>query len=115
VEHIQEREWRDEIRSLIREVVRDEMRSFKHQCRFQISEEEARDLGGYIHMMTALGDGEVSKGIDVIRDNHRWLKLQRDRSDRLSLAILIFVATTIAGGALTALWLGLKQLAASKV
>lgn len=79
---------RAELRELIREVVSEEVKRYEHACHF----------------------GEGEEDIEVIRDNHRWLKLQRERSDKMSTAFMLALVTAITGGLLTAAWYGVRQL-----
>ena len=95
---------------IIRQAIREELAAHEHRCRFDMSDTDAREMGEYMRMLSLVGDGSIPKGIEVIRDNHRWLKTQRDRGDKLSAAAAAIVVTTAVGGILTAIWLGLKAL-----
>lgn len=78
---------RNELRLLIQDVVREEMKI------------AALERGGYL-----------SEYSEECIENHKWLKLQRERADRASTAFILALATAIAGGLATVLWLGVKQL-----
>jgi hypothetical protein len=103
-----------ELTTLIRAVVREELAKYNHECRFSVSDEDAKEFGHFIGMMIDVGDGRMGKGIEVIRENHKWLAAQRDRGNTLSTAIFVMLVTTLAGGLLTALWYGLKALIGAK-
>lgn len=72
-----------ELKALIRDVVRDELKSLNMESGVNSADRIA---------------------------NHKWLKLQRERADKASTAFVLAMATAIAGGLATALWVGLKQL-----
>lgn len=101
---------KSEFRNLIREILKEEIKLVKHSCRFNIPDEDGIKFGHYIGMLSDLGDGQMDKGIEVIRDNHKWLEKQRQRGDKLSMVIMITVVTSLVSGALLALGHGIKVL-----
>ena len=69
------------------------------------------ELQDYSHMdgmLRDLGDGDIAKGIELIRENQKWLTKQRQRGDRISSAILYFTIAGLVTGALYAFWEGIK-------
>lgn len=63
-----------------------------------------------IQMFSDLGEGDFGRGINVARDNLSWLIASRKKSEKLSIAVYIFAATTFIGAIFSALWYGLKVL-----
>lgn len=102
--------WQEEIVKLIRLVVREELNSYEHTCRFSVDDDDVKEFGHFMGMMQDVGEGRIGKGVDVIRENHKWMAKQRERSDKLSAAFFIVIVTTITGGMLAALWHGIKLL-----
>lgn len=96
----------DAIRSIIKEEV-----SSAHSCRFNfIDADEVSQAAHAVGVVKDLGDGELTRGIELIRDNHKWLNLQRQRSQKISMTILLLMVTAACSGLATAIWLGLKQM-----
>lgn len=106
---MQQQNWREELQLIIRKVVQDELKNYSHECRFAVTDKEAKELGHCIGMISDLGDGRIGGGVELIRDNHKWLKSQRDRGEKISTAFLFILISTTVGGMLTALWLGVKH------
>ena len=99
-----------EVREILRQVVREELANLEHPCRFNVTKEEAHELGHFTGMLKDLGDGRFAGGIEAMRENHKWMLAQRRRGQKLSTAFLIIVMTSAAGGLFAALWLGIKAL-----
>lgn len=81
-----------------------------HKCRLGLNENDVNEFGHYVGMMKDLGDGSMAKGIETIRENHRWMRKQRELGNKISICILTTFIITILSGLLGAVWLGIKQL-----
>lgn len=106
-----DRQTQKELTELIRLVVREELASYEHECRFNADDTDVKEFGHFMCMMQDLGNGRLGRGVEVIRDNHKWMHKQRERSDKLSAAFFIVIITTITGGMLVALWQGITFMA----
>ena len=97
----------------VREAVRDEFR--QHACRLsQISDAEVKELTNALGMITDVGQGESRVGMDVIRSNIKWLAMQRERTEQFGRTFFFAVITSVVGGALLAVVLGIKALLETK-
>lgn len=105
---------REELVEIIRTVVREELREHDHSCRFDLEDDQVKDVEHCVRMISSVGGGDLTEGIDTIKRNHEWLSLQRERADKASNAIMFLVASAIIGGLLSALWLGLKTMIITK-
>jgi len=86
--------------------IHDDLRKMVHDTtRLAIKEE----LGHFVGMTKDLGAGSFDKGIEIQRDNHKWMSLQRKQSERISLAIKIFIITTLLSGMIYAIVEGAKK------
>lgn len=99
-----------DLTKIIRAVVKEEMKNYQHSCRFDITDTEVKEFNAFVGMMGDVGDGRLGSGIGVMRDNHMWLKKQRERSDKLSTAFFVILLAGAIGGVLTAFWEGIKRL-----
>ena len=66
------------------------------------------------NLITDVGDGEMGRGLKVIRQNHMWLKRLRLRSEKISLTFLLTFTTVIATGIAYAVWQGIKHFVSVK-
>ena len=80
------------------ELIRDAMRlelakAFKeHNCRFVVPEDSVEEVGHAMGMISDLGgggSGGTAKGIEVIRENHKWLKRLRERTGKATSTVVI--------------------------
>jgi len=100
-------DWADQLR----QVVREELENHLLHCRFStVTEEQAQEAGHLLGMVEDIGEGRVAGGIESIRANHKWLKRQRERSEKLSTALAFAILSSLVGAAFFALWTGVKKL-----
>jgi len=97
-----------EVPAIVRKEVSEHLKENPHTCRFHLDDKDASEINHGLGVLSALGEGKISKGIEVIRDNHKWMKTQRERSQAVGTAFLIVLATSMVGGVLTAIWWGVK-------
>jgi len=101
---------REVVKDVVQEAVRTEMANYQHTCRLKISSEEMEGVAQFAHRMSQLGEGSVQQGFDLIYENHKWMKTQREVGAKLSFSLLFLFLTGLASGLLAALWLGIKAL-----
>ena len=73
------------------------------------SELTSSEFGHILGMIKDLGDGDVGKGVEVIRDNHRWTSEFRTLKNKIFNAFLIAVVTVITSGVMALVWTALKD------
>lgn len=100
---------KDELIQLIRDTVREELKTHKHQCRFTLSDEQAQAMGRYIGMVGKMGEGDIDEGFEVIRANHKWLEEMRQKGNTLSSAFFLALVTGSIGVIGVLLWEGLRK------
>jgi tellurite resistance protein len=61
-------------------------------------------------LITDLGGGNLSRGIEEVRENHRWVQQLRDRSNTAGGVVFGAVLLALAGGICSAVWLGFKAM-----
>ena len=85
------------------------IKSQKHNCRFDISDGEAKEFTLAISMISSLGGGNgFIPGLQVMWDNHKWMKSQRDKTKAISSVFYTVAITAIVTGVATAIWQGIK-------
>lgn len=110
-------DWETRLISLISSVVRKELDNSPHKCRIDMNDMEIKQLEHCGGMMRDLGGGGkdgMSVGIEIIRDNHKWLQQQRERGSKIQTAFFIAIAMSMTAGTFTALWLGVKTMVGVK-
>ena len=100
---LQDENWKEELTNLICSVVREERDSRPHSCELEGAPEFFKTVGTF-------GKGSPDAGVETFRANHQWMAKQRERADRVSIAFFIVIVTTVTGGMLSALWLGVKRM-----
>lgn len=72
------------------------------------SELASSQIGHILGMLKDTGDGDISKGIEVIRDNHRWTSEFRTFKTKIFNAVLIAVVTITTTGIMAFVWTAIK-------
>jgi hypothetical protein len=72
------------------------------------SELTSSRIGHILGMLKDTGDGDISKGIEVIRDNHRWTSEFRTLKTKIFNAVLIAVVTITTTGIMAFVWTAIK-------
>lgn len=95
----------------IRQIFREELLQHKNDlCRFSnISDPDIQVIGEYVHSVKRLGDGDFEKGVELVSENHKWLKELRNKGNWASKIAFGLLVSAIIGAFLTALWEGLKH------
>ena len=101
------------ISRVVKDVVRGELS--KHQCRFNISKEDAKHAGHFIGMVKDLGGGNLSKGTERMRDNNKVMAWQRKQADRIGAVVFNVLIVSAVGGVITLIVLGFKDYIKKKV
>ena len=95
-------EWLKAVRSLLRE----EIENFP--------EDQAKNLGHVMGMISDIGAGKIDAGIEVMRADHSWLARQRERTEQFGRTFFFAVITSAVGGTALAIWAGIKALLGEK-
>ena len=84
-------------------------------CRSPLSDEQIKESLHIYGMIEDMGGGDVAKGVESIRANHKWVNKLRTKGESVGTAIIVLVLGTIATGILAACWAGIKSLVGNKV
>jgi hypothetical protein len=86
----------------------------EHKCRFSIDDDEAKEIPHAVGMIGDLGGGDIRAGVEIVRENHKFISTMRNTVSRFAMVVGGAVATAVVGGVCAALWLGFRVLAAFK-
>jgi hypothetical protein len=97
------------IRDIMQEVI-----EMKHKCRFALDDEQAKEIPHTVGMIGDLAGGDLRKGVEVLRDNHKWISKLRGALDRAAMVAGTALVTGIVAGLGGIVWLGFKVAATLK-
>jgi len=100
-------EFKSDIEQIVKDCVKEELKKYKPGS--GLTEEQAKDLSHGLGMLSDLGGGDASKGIEVIRDNNIWLQKQRERGEKIASRVIFVMVTSLIASGLYALWEGFKS------
>jgi hypothetical protein len=82
----------------------------RHICRFRdIRDSDAEEMGHAVGMITDVGSGEIRAGIELIRENHKWVQRIRGRMDQAGVAAALAALGVVISATLAAFWIGFKN------
>lgn len=100
---------KDDLIAIIQSTVRDELKQYKHNCRFNLKDDDAKQIERYIESVSSLGDGELADGMKVIEQNHQWLKETREKSSKIANSFILTITGAVALALVYTIWEGLKK------
>lgn len=82
----------------------------RHVCRFKtIPDADAQEMGHAVGMLSDVGSGELRAGIELVRENHKWIRSLRERCDKLNLAASVAALGVFVSALLATVWVGIKN------
>lgn len=96
-----------ELKLLIQTSVNDAVS--KHVCRIKAPDSVIAEIPDMMNAIKHIGDGDISKGIMLIQDDHRFMTSLRCNVDKLAFKIANFMILALVGGLLSALYVGVKH------
>ena len=91
---------------VLRDIIRSELSTQNKICRLPISDEQCAQIGVIVDQLTSSGKINLAEVVSDTQANHKWLKKQRERGDKLSAVIAYTVAVGFVSGLCAAVWKG---------
>lgn len=102
----------EQLREIVTQAVVDALG--KGVCRSPLSDEQIKESLHVFGMLEDIGDGDLARGVETVRANHKWVMKVRRKGESVGTAIIVLVLGTIATGILAAMWAGIKSLIGSR-
>ena len=104
---------RDDLKELIRGEVKAGFGEVNCNLTCPISNEGEKHISHTLDMMMDVGDGDVSKGIEIMRGNHNWTKKTRSHAEKIGDKVIMLALAALTAGFFSAFWAGFKFMAGS--
>ena len=92
---------------ILRDIIKSELSTQQKICRLPISDEQCAQIGVIVDQLTSSGKINLAEVVSDTQANHKWLKKQRERGDKLSAVIAYTVVIGVVSGLCAAVWKGL--------
>lgn len=79
-------------------------------CKCGLSDEKAAEMGHLVGRLVDIGAGNLNAGIEEFSQAVQWVIKFKRRGERIGGAVAVFLAISIASGAVGVLWLGFKAM-----
>ena len=79
----------EELPDIIRESVRQALEEYQHECVMHLRPEDAEQMRDLVGAIKEVGDGNLSKGITVIRENHKFVKACHCAAAKIGWGVII--------------------------
>jgi hypothetical protein len=100
-------EDRDEIVEIICAAMRQQRSGV---CLCDLGPETQQEMGHFFGRLKDLGDGNLSRGIEIFSKVARMMVSIRSCGEKIGGAVAVTVFTVIAGGIMTAIWMGIRTI-----
>lgn len=106
-------ELKNELAKIVGEAVKAQFSESRMSSQV-IPPQRIQGISEFMHMLSSLGGGDISEGVEAIKQNNLWLLKQRERSEKINTFIFFLTVSTIIGGVLTSIWAGIKVMVNTK-
>lgn len=79
----------DELAEIIRDAVRQALEEYEHECIMHLRPEDAEQMRDLVGAIKEVGDGNLSKGITTIRENHKFVKCCHAAAAKIGWGVII--------------------------
>ncbi len=88
----------------LRRIIREEM--CKATC--GLGEIELKELSHITGMVSDMGDGDFNRGVEVIREDHKWVIRYRKMTEKIGTTVVLTVTTIVVTALSCAIGIALK-------
>ena len=96
-------------RAEIKRIMEDCLKGNPHECIYHRSDTAGEDIGHAWGVFKDLGDGDVSKGLEIVRVNNVWATKMQAVSNKIGMYVLIVIFAGLTTGVLAAFWTGIRH------
>jgi hypothetical protein len=93
----------------IADAISNELGKYTHTCQFNVTDKEAKEMGFFFRMVSDLGEGHLDNGLELMKENHKWIASQRRIGRKISTWIMYTIVCGMITGVLYMIWEGIKK------
>ena len=79
----------------------------EHRC--PIPADAAEEVGHFFGMVEDIGEGDIRKGIEAVREHHKFIKSMSSVRNKIGTVIITLITLTVGGSILAFIWKGIKD------
>lgn len=98
---------RKELHGIVKTAVADALREYQHECVLDLSSEELRQVDNLFSTIRTIGEGDLVKGIDHIRENHQFITKYVSITGRIGTIVITSITIFVIGLVGSVLWEGI--------
>jgi len=90
---------RDELALVVKDAVVGAFRDYQHECLFgfDFSPSDVKQVENMMFAIKELGDGDMAKGVQVVRGNHEFISRYKDYTGRAGTAMFTVIIIGVLG------------------
>lgn len=85
----------DELPEIIREAVKQALEEYEHECVLHLKTGDSEYIRDMVGVFRELGDGNLSKGIIVVRENHKFVKSCHKAAAKIGWGVIIMAISVM--------------------
>jgi len=82
---------KDELTEIVQQAVAAGLRDYQCECVFGLDPEEVKQVGNALFAVKEIGDGGLAHGIEVMRDNHKFLARYTRFTGKIGTAVITLI------------------------
>lgn len=86
---------RDELETIVQRAVANGIKDYRCECIFDLSEDEIGQTKNMLFAVKEIGDGDLATGIEVMRDNNKFVAKYRREAESLGLKVVTRVVMVV--------------------
>ncbi len=79
----------DELPDIVRAAVRQALEDYEHECIMHLRPEDATHMRDLVGAIKEIGDGNLPKGIVIIRENHKFVGVCHNAATKIGWGVII--------------------------
>lgn len=91
---------RDELSEVVQAAVAAALRDYQHECVFDMSPEEVKQVENMMFAIKEIGCGDLGKGITTIRENHKLIARYVNVTGKIGTTVITILIVGLVGWAL---------------
>jgi len=85
----------EDLKRVVKAAIKEEMRE---SCMCGLTHDAQLEMGHFMGMVRDVGNGSHSAGVEVIREDLKFLSRYKKRGEKIGLVIVTFICLSLAGG-----------------
>ena len=85
----------DELPDIVRAAVRQALDEYEHECVMHLKPDDAELMRDLVGAIKEIGDGSLSKGIVIVRENHKFVMACSQAASKIGWGVIVLTISVL--------------------